>query len=85
MVSRMELQQFINDDDLSVRSVSRDDGRTVIADFGPGASDASVDLVGDTAIVMHGAEQTDIDLPEPAERAFMQNGVLTIELEAEDE
>jgi len=84
MVSRMELQQFINDDDRSVHSVRRDDGQTVVADFGPGAEDASVDVVGDTAIVMHDEAQTDIDLPEPAARAFMQNGVLTIELEDDE-
>jgi hypothetical protein len=81
----MELQQFIADDDQSIRSVRRDDGRTVVADFGLDASGASVDVVGDTAIVMHGEEQTDIDLPEPAARAFMQNGVLTIELEDDEE
>ncbi|AGN00971.1 hypothetical protein L593_05110 [Salinarchaeum sp. Harcht-Bsk1] len=80
----MELQQFINDDDRSVHSVRRDGGQTVVADFGPGAGDASVDVVGDTAIVMHGEEQTDIDLPEPVARAFMENGVLTIELEADE-
>ncbi|GAB3688345.1 hypothetical protein GCM10028857_22390 [Salinarchaeum chitinilyticum] len=81
----MELQQFIADDDQAIRSVRRDDGQTVVADFGPDASGASVDLVGDTAIVMHDEEQTDIDLPESAARAFMQNGVLTIELEDDEE
>ena len=80
----MELEQFIHGDDRSVHSVRRDGGRTVVADFGPDAGDASVDVVGDTAIVMRGEEQTDIDLPESAARAFMQNGVLTIELEAEE-
>jgi hypothetical protein len=81
----MELQQFINDDDRSVRSVRRDGGQTVVADFGPDALAASVDVVGDTAIVVQDEEQTDVDLPTSAERAFMQNGVLTIELEADEE
>jgi|AntRauTorcE11898_2_1112593.scaffolds.fasta_scaffold110624_2 hypothetical protein len=80
----MELNALINDDDRSVHSVRRDDGRTVVADFGPVTDSATVDVVGDTAIVMADDEQTDIELPEPAERAFMRNGVLTIELEDDE-
>jgi len=80
----MELHQLDADDRREVHSVRRDGGDTVVADFGPDASDASVDVVEDTAIVITDGEQFDIELPESTERALMRNGVLTIELEAEE-
>lgn len=83
MVSRMELHQLPENDEEEVHAVRRDGGRTVIADFGAEAREAAVDVVDATAIVTAGDDQIDLELPRPAERAAMHNGVLTIELEGE--
>lgn len=58
---------------------------TVIAvDLGVGAADASVDIVDGTAIVVieteEGERQEEFDLPDEDARAFMRNGILTIEV-----
>lgn len=80
----MELQQFIENGERAVRSVRHDDGRAIVADLGPDASDAVVDVVDETAIVVQDGEAFDVELPGAAERAFIRNGVLTIELEADE-
>ncbi|MFB6312255.1 MAG: hypothetical protein ABEH64_13860 [Salinirussus sp.] len=55
------------------------DGRTEIAaDFGP-ATNASVDVLEDTVIVVAGDEQYELEVG-PGAQAFMQNGILTIEV-----
>lgn len=53
----------------------------LIADFGPSA-DVSVDVVGDTVIVVAGEETHDLTVDGSAQ-AFMKNGVLTIEVTQE--
>ena len=60
-----------------------DDGAVVfVADVGVGR-DASVDLVGDTAIVVSDDEQYEFDVGEGENaQAFMKNGVLTVEVNA---
>jgi hypothetical protein len=66
--------------DEAVVSRYEDDGAVVLAaDFGPGA-DASVDVVGDTVITVVDGEQYELDVEGDA-RAFISNGVLTIEVE----
>jgi hypothetical protein len=61
------------------------DGRTVlVADFGASA-EGSVDLVGDTAIVVVGDDQYEFEVPAGVSaRASVNNGVLTIEVEHGD-
>ena len=61
------------------------DGRTVlVADFGASA-EGSVDLVGDTAIVVVGDDQYEFEVPAGVSaRASVNNGVLTIEVERGD-
>lgn len=67
-------------DDVPVRRFERDDGTFVLAtDFGV-ATDATVDVVDETAIVVVGSEQYDIDLPAGDAHTFMKNGVLTVEV-----
>ncbi|MFC7114876.1 hypothetical protein ACFQH2_07720 [Natronoarchaeum sp. GCM10025703] len=64
-----------------MREYDVDGTRRVVADLGSGV-DATVDVVGDTAIVLpEEGEQIDIDLPHEDAQAFIKNGVLTIELE----
>ncbi|SEN83731.1 hypothetical protein SAMN05216388_1005168 [Halorientalis persicus] len=60
-----------------------DDGAVVfVADVGVGR-DTSVDLVGDTAIVVADGEQYEFDVENGEDaQAFMKNGVLTVEVNA---
>jgi hypothetical protein len=67
-------------DDVPVREFDYGDVVTYAADLGV-AGDASVDVVGDTVIVASDDAQYDFELPDDGEaRAFMKNGVLTIEV-----
>jgi hypothetical protein len=75
-----EKQRFV-DGDLVGRRYEYDGRSGLVADFGPGA-EGSVDLVGDTAIVVLGDDQHEFDVPAGvAARASMNNGVLTVEVE----
>lgn len=65
--------------DVGVTRRPRESGFEVVADFGP-ARDASVDIVGDTVIVVADDEQYDLAVEGDAQ-AFMRNGVLTIEVD----
>ena len=72
-------------DELPVRRFEYDDGVVLAADVGP-LDDASVDVVDGTMILVAGDEQYEHDLPEASDaRAFINNGVLIIELSAEEE
>lgn len=66
-----------------IEAARRDHGDwyELAADFGPGA-DLSVDVVDDTAIVVHDGETYDIDV-DGAAQAFIKNGILTIEVNEE--
>jgi hypothetical protein len=70
------IEQFA-EEGIDARRFEYEDGVVLAADFGP-AADASVDVVGDTAIVVAGGEQYDFAVGADAQ-AFMRNGVLTIE------
>jgi len=75
-------QQLFNETPL--RRFEYDDGVVLAADVGP-AEDASVDVVDGTVIVVVGTEQYEQRLPGADDsRAFINNGVLTIELSAEE-
>lgn len=65
-----------------VRRYDRDDGVDVVADFGR-AADVSVDLVDGTAILVVEREesvQRELELPDGEAKAFINNGVVTIEV-----
>jgi hypothetical protein len=66
--------------DAEVRRYEYDDSVVLAADFGDTDS-ASVDVVGDTVIVVVDDTQFDIELEEDAQ-VFMKNGVLSIEVSA---
>jgi len=66
-------------DDIGLSRHEYDETVVFAADFGPG-QDASVDVLGDTVMVVVGDEQYDLEIAGDA-RAFMKNGVLTIEVE----
>ncbi|WP_247009306.1 DUF7127 family protein [Halorientalis litorea] len=65
-----------------VRHVEDDDGTvSLVADVGAG-HEASVDVVGETAIVVADGEQYEFEVPaDGGAQAFMHNGILTIEVE----
>ena len=78
-----ETQRFV-DEEFVGRRYEYDDRAGLVADFGAGA-DGSVDLVGDTAIVVVGDDQYEFEVPAGVTtRASMNNGVLTVEVEPLD-
>jgi len=74
----MTAQQAIAD--APVRRFEYDDRTVFAADVG-GAS-ASVDVVGDTVIVVTDDDQYELDVPTGDTTALMKNGVLTVEVNA---
>jgi hypothetical protein len=72
-------QLFARRDDAVTRRYEYDDRIVMAADVG--SVDAAVDVVGDTAIVVAGENQFEIDLPGDEARASINNGVLSIEVE----
>jgi len=79
---RMNTEQQLFDE-LPVRRFEYDDSVVLAADVGV-ADDTSVDVVDDTVILVAGDEQYEQPLPEGDARAFINNGVLTIELSDEE-
>lgn len=76
----MKPMQQLEAQDIDVSRYEYDDSVVLAADFGYVES-SSVDVVGDTVIIVADGEQFDIELDGDA-RAFMKNGVLTIEVNA---
>jgi Mg-chelatase subunit ChlD len=70
------------DADLSFRWFEYDDGLTLAADVGASET-ARVDVVDETLIVVTDGEQYEQSIPGDAE-AFINNGVLTVDLATED-
>ncbi|RZV08414.1 hypothetical protein BDK88_3390 [Natrinema hispanicum] len=81
----MSLEQFTREEGQLARRYEYDDATVMAVDFGTEATEASVDVVDDTVIIVIADDQYEIDLPETVERAhtFIKNGVLTVELEDE--
>ena len=73
-----ELSQSVRADGL-VRRYDYETESLVVADLGP--VEGTVDLVDGTAIVVADGDQAEFDVPEGASRAFMTNGVVTVEVE----
>jgi len=72
--------QFEFADGVDVREYDYGDVIVFAADLGA-AGGASVDVVDDTVIVVADGEQYDVELPDASDaRAFIKNGVLTIEV-----
>jgi hypothetical protein len=73
------LQQF-EEEGIDARRFEYDDEVVLAADFGR-STDAAVDVVDGTVIVVAGDDQYDVEVGDDA-RAFINNGVLTIEVDA---
>jgi hypothetical protein len=72
--------QQLEAENIDVSRFEYEDSVVLAADFGY-VDSSSVDVVGDTVIVVADGEQFDIELDGDA-RAFMKNGILTIEVDA---
>ena len=72
-------------DDVPVRRYEYDDQTVVASDLGVLDGDVSVDLLDDRAIVVvegrQGSQTREIELPEGTSQAFINNGVVTIEVD----
>ncbi|MFW6017646.1 MAG: DUF7127 family protein [Halapricum sp.] len=67
------------DEDVPVSRYEYEDSVVLAADLD--TTEASVEIVGDTVIVVDGIDQYDLSLPEGEDaRAFIRNGVLTVEV-----
>ena len=80
----MNIEQFRRSDDRFVRRYEYEDGVVIVADLGPGSADGSVDVVDGTVIVVPNdadGSQIELDVDDDDARAFIKNGVVTIELE----
>ena len=73
-----EISQSIRADGL-VRRYDYDAESLVVADLGH--VEGTVDLVDGTAIVLADGDHHEFDVPPDASRAFMTNGVVTVEVE----
>ncbi len=74
----MSQTQRIEIDGRSARVIDTDDGQTVVLDLGADVN-GSVEVLGETVLVVTDGDQHDIDLGVPIERAYLNNGILTIE------
>lgn len=73
------MQSIRADIDGPVRRYEYDDGAVLVADFG--FVEGSVDLVDGTAIVVIDDDQYEFSVPEGTDRAVLNNGIVTIEVE----
>lgn len=79
----MTLDQFTRGDEQIARRYEYEDGSVLAVDFGTASTDADVDVVDGTVIVVDDDDQYELELPDGAVDAntFIRNGVLTVELE----
>lgn len=78
----MNVQQFTDHEDRFARRYDYDDAIVVAADLD--VTDADVDVLGDTVMIVRpDGAQFELSVPAPPTRAFIRNGVLTIEIEAQ--
>jgi len=76
----MDAQEQLTERGVDVRRVEYGDGVELVADFGP-VENASADVVDGTVIAVVDGDQYDIEVDGDT-RAFIRNGVLTIEVNA---
>jgi HSP20 family molecular chaperone IbpA len=77
----MSLKETLEQRGVEVVRREYGDHRELVADFGPN-EDITVDVVGDTVIVVAAEETHDLEVDGSAQ-AFIKNGVLTIEVTEE--
>ena len=75
----MTNQQRFADGDGPLRRYDYSDRTVFAADLGAG-TDAAVDVVDGTVIVVDGDQQFEFDVPTGRSQAFIKNGVVTVEV-----
>ncbi|AKH97914.1 DUF7127 family protein [Halanaeroarchaeum sulfurireducens] len=74
-------------DEVLYRQYDYGDETVFVADLGASGMNASVDVIGGTAIVVldtpEGSEQYEFDVPAGDAHTFISNGVLTVEVSEE--
>ncbi len=76
----MTVLQQLEEEGIVARRFEDEDGLVLVADFGR-STDAAVDVVGETVIVVAGDDHHEFEVGADAQ-AVMKNGVLTIEVNA---
>lgn len=71
--------QEVDQQEAIIREYEYDNTTAITADFGPAASDISIDIVDETAIVVVSGEQFEFEFPDNADEIAAKNGILTIE------
>lgn len=75
----MSLKETLGESDIEVRRYEYEDAVELVADFGI-QHDGTVEIVDDTAIIVVDGTQYEVELDGDAQ-AFMNNGVVSIEVE----
>ncbi len=65
-------------EDMTIDHRAYEDGSVIVIDFGPDV-EVSVDIVGETAIVIAGDQQYEFEVPAEASEVTANDGVLLIE------
>lgn len=65
-------------DDITIAHRAYDDGNVIAIDFGP-AVEMTVDIIGETAIVLLDDQQVEFDVPPEATDITATNGILLLE------
>lgn len=74
-----ELRSFVEDRESITISEREYEGTSeIVVDFGPVATEPSVDVVGDTAIVVLDGNHFEFDVPTSADEVTINDGILTI-------
>lgn len=73
-------ERFARRDDAVAHRYDYDEEILLVADLGPGR-EGSVDILGDTAIVVFDDEQHEFEIPGGDARGSLVNGVLTVEVD----
>jgi hypothetical protein len=73
-------ERFARREDTLARRFDYDDQVVFVADLGPGR-DGTVDILGDTAIVVVDDEQYEFEIPAGEARGSIANGVVTVEVD----
>lgn len=69
-------------DDVTITERDYEDEHVIAVDFGQTADKPSLDIVGDTAIVVVDGDQFEFDVPAEATDVAVNDGVLTITSES---
>lgn len=79
METPQELETAANEQaDVDIRHYEYDGDDVIAVDFGPSTGEPSVDVVGDTAIVVLNDRQFEFEVPIDASEITANDGVLTI-------